>query len=89
MMNIPEQDEEGNYLYPSSVAIGEQVRFKIPMNNIETEKAYIRAIIFSNCKIRFSVYLDESKTTLHNVDSIWIEKMKDPKMMDFGEDNYS
>lgn len=89
MINTPNQNEEGDYIYPSSMVVGEQVRLKIPDNNIDTEKAYIRAIIFTNMKVRFSIFLEGSDTTIHNVDSVWVEKLYSPNMMDFGEDNYS
>jgi len=89
MRNEPKKDEKGNYLFPCSVAIGEMVNFKIPQSNIDT-KAFVRAIIFTNCKVRFSIFLKDINTTLHNIDSVFVEKIEgNTEYFDFEDDNYS
>jgi hypothetical protein len=89
MRNTPNKNEKGDYVFPASVTIGEQVKLKIPMSGIENDNVYIRVISFTNSKVRFSVYLEDAKTTLHNIDSIWIEKLENPNFIDFDNDNYS
>ena len=54
-------------------------------------EGYIRAIIITITKVRFSVRvlaIDGSYTTMHNIDSIYIEP-RDGDRIDMGEDNYS
>ena len=74
--------------YPSRFAIGESVILKLSGYSIN---CYIRAVLFSNSKVRYSVYVKADKTTIHNIDSCFIEddleNVKDKG--DFGDDNYS
>jgi hypothetical protein len=54
-------------------------------------KGYIRAITFTNCKVRYSVKLDEDNmdTTFHNIDSVWV-KPRNAEPIEFAHcDNYS
>lgn len=51
--------------------------------------AFVRAVIFSASKVRYSLWLPSMETTLHNVDSVFVAPDPEPKFKDFGEDNYS
>lgn len=76
-------------LLSCTVKIGEQVKLIFVKEKFETINCYIRAIIFSNAKVRFSIFLSEEKTTLHNVDSCFIEKLENPNFLNFEDDIYS
>lgn len=80
---------------PSRFAIGEPVYIQIGDQKFTGN---IRTIIFSNMKVRYSVSViinfdkeneEEERTTLHNIDSVFIKERTDGKIVDFGEDNYS
>ena len=75
---------------PSRHQIGDSVIFS-PENGSYAIPAYVRAIIFTNSKIRYSLYLIAMKSTIHNVDSVLVDNcdVKGFKKMDFGADNYS
>jgi len=75
--------------YPSRFAIGESVLF-CPDGKSKI-KSYIRAIIFTNCKVRYSIYLKDVETTIHNVDSYFIDDDLDnvEDKVNFGDDDYS
>lgn len=49
---------------------------------------YVRAVIFSMGKTRFSVRLIPDNTTIHNIDSCYVEP-RDGDRIDMGMDNYS
>lgn len=49
---------------------------------------YVRAVTFTAGKIRFSVRLIPDNTTIHNIDSCYVEP-RDGDRLDFGFDNYS
>lgn len=51
--------------------------------------AFVRAIIFSSSKVRYSLWMPAMETTLHNIDSVFVNPDPKPKFKDFGEDNYS
>ena len=79
--------------YTSKYNIGDPVFI-----NIEDQKipGNIRVIIFSNMKVRYSVSVitnfngkGDERTTLHNIDSVFIKERSDGTFIDFGEDNYS
>lgn len=90
MRNIPNKDDNGVCLYPCSFEIGEQATLDIPGDGINNNiSCFVRAIIFTNSKVRFSLFLSNSETTLHNVDSAFVGKLDNPKFMDFEDDNYS
>ena len=82
--------EQANTYYPSRYAIGQRVDIKIQGNIIE--KCYIRAIVFTAGKVRYSVIVEDVRdgfiTTLHNIDSICVVKGYE-EVKDFGFDNYS
>ena len=79
-------------MYPSRYKIGESVFLEVwEEGNRSTYKipAYIRAITFTNSKVRYSVYLKNMHTTFHNIDSAFIVESPDEDEADFGSDNYS
>ncbi len=61
-------------LYESKYQIGQKV--KLNTKEFSTQNAYIRAITFSTGKVRYSIFLSKSKTTLYNIDSIFVEDSK-------------
>jgi hypothetical protein len=74
----------------SNLEIGEECKLSFPADDITIDGGvYVRAIIFTNMKVRYSVFLSRSKTTLHNVDSVFCEKIENPNFVDFADDNYS
>lgn len=80
-----------HYMFPSLYDIGQRVKLKIEGDNdkdvVESDNAVIRAIIFTQGKIRYSIRIN-GRTTLHNVDSVSIvEGFDDFTELDF--DNYS
>lgn len=85
-------DKEHTYC-PTRYQIGEEVSFVIlDEEGRETYKvpAYVRAIIFSNVKVRYSLYLKNMKTTIHNVDSVFVvDTENSPTHIEFEVDNYS
>lgn len=73
----------------SRYSSGESVLFVADRCNNITVEAYVRAIVFTNAKIRYSIYLKNNKTTIHNVDSSFIVDSDSKDRLDFGMDNYS
>jgi hypothetical protein len=71
--------------YPSRYAIGEAVYFVV---GAVKHPAYIRAITFTNGKIRYTIYLKEVKSSIHNVDSMLVED-RVGESIEFNFDNYS
>lgn len=78
--------------YPSRYEVGEEVVFVLLGKDKKEQykaPAYIRAVMFTNEKVRYSVYLKYMKTTIHNVDSVFIQDAENSGSVDFGFDNYS
>jgi len=74
---------------PSRCEIGEKVLLDFGKNG-KLENAYIRAIIFTNAKVRYSVFLEDSVTTIHNIDSVFIKSIEPKEITEFDyADNYS
>lgn len=73
----------------SQFYIGQPVLYN-PATGVEV-KAHVRVILFTNMKVRYSLFLEEHETTVHNVDSVFVETDTDTTRQDadFGEDNYS
>lgn len=70
--------------------IGSPVRLKVQESPDIFVEGYIRAITFTNSKVRFSIYLKSLQSTFHNIDSVLVEESKsNEKRMDFSHDNYS
>jgi len=72
--------------YVSLYKIGQKVDIRLD-GSVLTD-CYIRTIIFSNSKIRYSVFIKNDKTTIHNLDSVFVITGYD-EFTDFTEDNYS
>lgn len=79
-------DEAGFVYYAAAGGIGQRILLKT--KEIETNRAFIRAIIHTNAKVRYSIFLEKSKTTLHNIDSVYIKEIYDD-FIKFETDNYS
>lgn len=75
--------------FESAFGIGEKVEFRViqatPM------KAFVRAVTFTNAKVRYALFVSEAETTLHNVDSTFVHAVtgRAAEFMEFGPDNYS
>lgn len=73
----------------SRFRIGERVKLTV----IQTKPiyGYVRAVIFTASKVRYSIWIREAETTLHNIDSVYIEGMAadEFEIIPMGEDNYS
>ena len=70
----------------STYDIGQKIDIKL--NDSILTDCYIRAIIFTNMKVRYSIFIKHDQTTIHNVDSIVVIQSYN-EYMDFGDDNYS
>jgi len=72
----------------SGLQIGEPCWLCIEGN---AAKGYVRAITFTNAKVRYAVRLKRDWTTVHNVDSVYVSKRKTkkPEWMVTKADNYS
>lgn len=72
--------------------IGERVIFYLD-DNLHSDEFYVRAIIFTNMKVRYSLFYKPQNTTLHNIDSIFCEKYinseGETESIEFEGDNYS
>lgn len=76
--------------YESLFSIGERVRITV----IQTRPiyGYIRAITFTSSKVRYAVWIKEAETTLHNIDSAFVnavESENEHAIIEMPEDNYS
>lgn len=75
--------------YVSQHAIGDRVKLTV----IQTAPiyAYVRAITFTSSKVRYALWVQEAETTLHNVDSAYVEPCDkgDFDTHEFSDDNYS
>lgn len=50
---------------------------------------YVRAIIFTSSKVRYSIWVREAETTLHNIDSAFVFSEPNAEVIEMPEDNYS
>jgi hypothetical protein len=75
-----------NYNYPSKYKIGERVTVILDNKKFD---AYIRIILFSNMKIRYSVRTVLDNTTLHNIDSSFVYDSNIKEIINMSDDNYS
>jgi hypothetical protein len=76
-------------LYDSLFKIGDPVFVKIDGFCL---KGNVRVILFTRSKVRYSVSVETSdghRTTLHNIDSIWVQNRENGEYLDFEDDNYS
>lgn len=72
--------------FNSKFGIGDPVTLKL--GSQEGVAGHVRAVTFTNCKVRYAVKTEDSNTTVHNVDSIFVIDRNGAKV-DFGSDNYS
>ena len=76
--------------YPSRYAIGEAVDLVLSKEEDGLRiPAFVRAIIFTNMKVRYTLYLKEIRSSIHNVDSIWVRDSSSDETVNFEDDNYS
>jgi hypothetical protein len=73
---------------PSAHQVGEKVELHLDESQPPID-AFVRAVIFTSSKVRYSLWLRSQATTLHNIDSTFVNKAAVPETMEFGEDNYS
>ena len=85
------KDGEVKNKLPSRHQIGESVELCTVFDSGTAPRipAFVRAVIFTNSKVRYSLYLKESKSTIHNVDSCLVLDSQCKDKEDFGSDNYS
>ncbi|MGQ4893495.1 MAG: hypothetical protein ACP6IQ_02595 [Candidatus Njordarchaeia archaeon] len=83
---------ENHENFPSQFGIGDPVKIKI--NDIEIS-GWIRAVLFTNGKVRYCVRIkvneeyDESYTTFHNIDSVFVVSNPEGEKMEWIFDNHS
>ena len=73
----------------STFQIGERVKLTVIQST--PIFAYVRAIIFTSSKVRYSLWIKEAETTLHNIDSVYVEEAPEleREIIEMPEDNYS
>lgn len=87
------EGDEDHVEFPSLFGIGERVDVAFGID-VLTE-TYVRAVIFTNAKVRYSIFLNTVQTTIHNVDSVFVFKHQSiegdtaPDSIKFDFDNYS
>lgn len=75
--------------FPSRFGIGDPVYFT---NGSVRMDGNIRTVTFTSGKVRYSVAIldgQDGHSTIHNVDSVFVEPRPGGKKIDFGFDNYS
>jgi hypothetical protein len=79
-----------SHKFTSQFNIGDSVTVHFPDG--KELKGFIRCVIFTNGKVRYSVRIEIEKnkfTTLHNIDSILVKTGKDKNSIETLLDNYS
>lgn len=71
--------------FESAYAIGQHVMLSLNQEPIE---AVVRTVTFTTGKVRYSVWLVDLQSTLHNIDSALITEGLD-KYSEMAYDNYS
>lgn len=89
---IPTKAYKGDIAEPkrnlvSRFGIGEGVILDTGNNTFKF--AFVRAVIFSASKVRYSLWLPSMETTMHNIDSVFVGPDPEPKFKNFSQDNYS
>ena len=102
--DLPERDSNGYYLHTARFTIGQRVKFAVHGGeNDGTELvAYVRAVIFTNAKVRYSLLVlggdppdckpvsEGMGVTIHNVDSANVSPCPgQPEFIEMAFDNYS
>ena len=72
--------------FESLFAIGDRV--KIAVIQVSPIFGYVRAVTFTSSKVRYAVWVQEAETTLHNIDSAFVERAEGTNIV-MPEDNYS
>lgn len=75
--------------YESLFQIGECVI--LAANPTALTFGYIRAVTFTSSKVRYAIWIKDTSTTLHNVDSAVVKPVgpNAEEIIDMPEDNYS
>jgi hypothetical protein len=75
--------------FASAFSIGQLVKLTV----IQTAPiyGYVRAVTFTSSKVRYSLWVKEAATTLHNIDSAFVEAIPggEAHAIEMPEDNYS
>lgn len=76
-----------NHQPESAFKIGQRVSVAV----IQTMPihGYVRAITFTASKVRYSIWVREAETTLHNIDSAFVFSEPDAEVIEMPADNYS
>lgn len=81
------QDCQRSYQFPSRFRMGQEVLFileDMSKNGIKSIiPAYIKEVIFTDRKVKYSLYFEKSRTTIYNVDSIYVKKSNNNKFIEF------
>lgn len=82
------QDKENNG-FVSKFSIGEKVLLNL--KDAVPITAFVRAVTFTNAKVRYSLFIKDSETTLYNVDSFFVQEVADydKEFIEFDLDNFS
>jgi hypothetical protein len=72
---------------PSAYQIGELVN--VTTSPKFTFTGFIRAVTFTSSKVRYAVWIEETQTTLHNIDSVYVEPVRPREFILMPPDNYS
>lgn len=66
--------EIGSIKLPSAHQIGERV--ELEFDGAIIKNCYVRYVIFTTGKVRYGIFLSDSSTTLHNVDSVFVQDFR-------------
>lgn len=58
--------------FEAKYSIGQKVEVCLEPSRDKCVEGYIRAVTFTNCKVRYSIQLEELNTTIHNIDSVLV-----------------
>jgi len=77
---------------PSAHQIGDPVWVKLNDDRKVAHadiKGHIRYVVFTTGKVRYGVFVKHMQTTLHNLDSVFVEARDGAKRIKFDFDNLS
>lgn len=81
--------ETGMHKFESRYGIGQRVHFSPRAGTGMNVEAYVRAVIFTSGKVRYSLKLMGEDSTIHNVDSSLVFDAGVEEYVELGHDNYS
>lgn len=85
---MPPRPLEKYMTFESKFSIGEKIKLTVIQSS--PIYGYVRTVTFTSGKVRYSIFIKEVMTTLHNIDSVFIEKVDgDKETITFDFDNYS